>query len=141
MELDVWVPRTPPPGHVVSESDAAGLTEMQLLQAVPEEGSEKPFGGYILLRMCVNQKLLDCLDATYDFKGFAESGGGLTNTRTFSCFGFRCFSHALSSPLGKELDDASASIPSQLTRLSFPLLSSLLFSSGMESSLGSNRIR
>jgi transcription antitermination factor NusG len=74
VELDAWVPRIPPAGYVVSESDAAGLTPLQLLQGVPVEGAEKPFGGFLLLRMSVNQTLLESLDAMYAFKSFATSG-------------------------------------------------------------------
>ena len=72
--IDAWVPRVPPRDYVVSESEAEGLTEIQLLQGVPVEGAEKPFGGYILLHMSVNQTLLECLDGIYQFKGFAVSG-------------------------------------------------------------------
>ena len=64
----------------MSESDAEGLSTMQLLQGVPEEGAEKPFGGFILLHMSVNQTLLDALDGMYAFKGFAV--GGITSYGT-----------------------------------------------------------
>lgn len=101
VELDTWVPRIPPAGYVVSESDAAGLTAMQLLQRVPVEGSENLFGGFILLHVCVNQKLLDCLDGLYAFKGFAVSGGGAhphTHARFTSLY-FTSLSDVPMSPL------------------------------------------
>ena len=83
--IDAWTPRAPAADFAVSESDALGKSRLDLLRLVPgeEEGSEKPFPGFILLRLSgMNQKLLGALEEVYPFKGFAV--GGITrygNTR------------------------------------------------------------
>ena len=83
--IDAWTPRAPAVDFAVSESDALGKSRLDLLRLVPseEEGSEKPFPGFILLKLSgMNQKLLGALEEVYPFKGFAV--GGITrygNTR------------------------------------------------------------
>jgi len=83
--IDAWTPRAPASDFAVSESDALGKSRLDLLRLVPleEEGSEKPFPGFILLKLSgMNQKLLGALEEVYPFKGFAV--GGITrygNTR------------------------------------------------------------
>jgi transcription antitermination factor NusG len=83
--IDAWTPRAPAVDFAVSESDARGKSRLELLRLVPgeSEGSEKPFPGFILLRLSgMNQKLLGALEEVYPFKGFAV--GGITrygNTR------------------------------------------------------------
>ena len=83
--IDAWTPRAPAADFAVPASKAAGLSRLDLLQLVPaeEEGSEKPFPGFILLRFSgMNQQLLGALEEVYAFKGFAV--GGITrygNTR------------------------------------------------------------
>jgi transcription antitermination factor NusG len=83
--IDAWTPRAPAVDFAVSESDALGKSRLDLLRLVPgeSEGSEKPFPGFILLKLSgMNQKLLGALEEVYPFKGFAV--GGITrygNTR------------------------------------------------------------
>jgi transcription antitermination factor NusG len=83
--IDAWTPRAPAVDFAVSESDARGKSRLDLLRLVPgeSEGSEKPFPGFILLKLSgMNQKLLGALEEVYPFKGFAV--GGITrygNTR------------------------------------------------------------
>ena len=83
--IDAWTPRAPAADFAVPASEAAGLSRLDLLRLVPseEEGSEKPFPGFILLRFSgMNQQLLGALEEVYAFKGFAV--GGITrygNTR------------------------------------------------------------
>lgn len=83
--IDAWTPRAPAADFAVAESEANGLSRLELLKRVPpeEQGSEKPFPGFILLYLSgMNQKLLGALEEVYPFKGFAA--GGITrygNTR------------------------------------------------------------
>ena len=83
--IDAWTPRAPAADFAVAASEANGLSRVELLKRVPpeEQGSEKPFPGFILLHLSgMNQKLLGALEEVYPFKGFAA--GGITrygNTR------------------------------------------------------------
>ena len=83
--IDAWTPRAPAADFAVAASEANGLSRLELLKRVPpeEQGSEKPFPGFILLHLSgMNQKLLGALEEVYPFKGFAA--GGITrygNTR------------------------------------------------------------
>ena len=83
--IDAWTPRAPAADFAVAASEANGLSRLELLKRVPpeEQGSEKPFPGFILLHVSgMNQKLLGALEEVYPFKGFAA--GGITrygNTR------------------------------------------------------------
>ena len=77
VSIETWVPRAPSNSFCVAESEANNLSRVDLLRLVPpiEDGSEKPFPGFILCKFSeMNQKVLNTLEEIYAFKGFAVGG-------------------------------------------------------------------
>ena len=79
-DIEAWIPRAAPSWFTIPESAAEGKSRVDVLRLVPEvddvtgEPFEKPFMGFVLLKLALNPTMLASLDDLYAFKGFAVSG-------------------------------------------------------------------
>ena len=79
-DIEAWIPRAAPSWFTIPESAAEGKSRVEVLRLVPEvddvtgEPFEKPFMGFVLLKLALNPTMLASLDDLYAFKGFAVSG-------------------------------------------------------------------
>jgi hypothetical protein len=79
-DIEAWIPRAAPSWFTIPASAAEGRSRVDVLRLVPEvddvtgEPFEKPFMGFVLLKLALNPTMLTSLDDLYAFKGFAVSG-------------------------------------------------------------------